>query len=372
MLVFGHTAAFDRLHTIQAQKARQQRREGSRDTAPRPRPTLYAIVHRHSRSHRSGSVAFAALLTGAWSGCAPTQLPPKSDPSRRGGAKRNLAVALAISRRYSIAMRLLIALTIPLVLGGLSSCAPPAGPICDGSEGLRLGIHVSPSRAYSSGQGVAYELGDGYLYVTGTCEYYVWQSDDGGIWSPARTGKLTQGEAAELERDVSYASWPSWAGRNLTANGAFDASAFIFANGQSSFTCTNNCAQEPNAAGIQAAYADWRASLYARGEDLAGPIRLRAFREEEALAEELAWVTWPVETPISAIAQSTNLSGDLSGPTDVYEDANAEAFRALRAALTRGPEPDARAWVQEDGTSYFFAFRDVLPIEEDGKVPGAF
>lgn len=277
----------------------------------------------------------------------------------------------------------------PPIHNGPAAPAKEQRVICDGSDDLRFAL-VSPVRTAENFQGVALELGSNYILVSGKCEYAMWLQGEpryenlgpATIWTPTRVGVLSSETAAELADAFFYEQWGEHAGREYGRDPLSPTPSLVLYDGEARVTCAScKAAPEPLAsiAWEATTHASWIRRLHADGQDATGPLRLRVFENETAgtptdnpESEEL-WVEWPLDAPPESYATDELLPWEIYGPAHVINDpSQTEALRGLRPSLLDEDHapPKSAATRSTDGRRFDFAFRDVVPFEDErGRIP---
>jgi hypothetical protein len=252
--------------------------------------------------------------------------------------------------------------------GGAASA--PAIRICDGSAGLRFVVATSPEYG-GWPPSLPIQNGHDFLMVDGNCNYYVWDTGYGegdGRHSPVRRGSLTPAEETELVRVSDYASWKDWDGQAFSGlGGPTHAGTTVFWNGAARFTCSWCENSSPVADATRRHTHALGGTLYARGEDLIGPMRF--FVTEQFLGSaNRTEIDWPFtdSLPLAALA-APDPGSVVWFPSHLITEASQLAeLRSLRPVLASGQAgPLTLAKHPTPGFAYAFTFRDVLPFEND-------
>lgn len=282
--------------------------------------------------------------------------------------------------------------SVPGGAGGENSL-PTERAICDGSSALRFGAAIPLTHGQAPyASGLFWELGLTYILINGRCEYVTWSKDPAtgaGTWAPVRTGVLDKAAAGELAEAFSYSEWAALQGFHQPSAGETmargTARLFLF-DGEHHVVCQTPCAAAaPRVQQAAERMNTWVKRLYAEGEDLDGPVRLRVF---EVDASRMPRVQWPLTRPVATFVTPHNPLCASGGsypdcPTNTYGSAHRiddadelAALRSLRPGLAGRADYAAEAGnvPHENPTrEYRFAFRDVTPFEnDDGQVPGLF
>lgn len=259
---------------------------------------------------------------------------------------------------------------------GGSGGAPAPSAICDGSSGLRFAAVMLWNDTSMMYDGVNSELGVVYLYIDGRCRYFAWEDSETtlGQWAPTRSGVLDAATVTELERDFSYTAWPDLEGGYWGEGATIAFPSIRLSDGVHRIECLQPCENGPPSEIVQAAAAfrHWHTRLYAAGEDMDGPIRLRVFDSPDN--EAIPTQAWPLSRQPEEYAEPPGTSASLKyGPAPRITDATElAALRALRVELAARESPTEAARVLSDTMGLMaYGFRDVIPLEtEDGYVPG--
>ncbi|HEX7480074.1 MAG TPA: hypothetical protein VF331_19910 [Polyangiales bacterium] len=233
------------------------------------------------------------------------------------------------------------------------SDAGSSAGICDGSDGIRLGM-------WSGGGFVSQEwlfmhpYGGAFAFVDGHCRFYA----STNAMKSIATGSLTTAEAKQLATEIGWAQIDAFS-RHEDAS-CPDAGASMISNGVHAFGCSCGC--DANApAGLAAAEAAshvWTKRLAEQGTALDGAVRATL----EAYGDGVAPGTlkWPLTRSASDFISHGTL--DASSGVVVDDTTQAAQLRMLRQ-LTLAQMPQAEAIQVDIGSSgtYTLLVRDELP-----------
>lgn len=260
--------------------------------------------------------------------------------------------------------------------------------ICDGSTDLRFGTwgSVDPSRV-AAGSTVFYELGSHWLYIDGQCRYWAHVNNVfGDDWRPVRQGILTPSDDERISTEFRYGEWPSLAKVWVGNEGSSHPSSLLFYNGQLAVECVGCCQAAPSSdegfqtvCDISRKRFDLVAELYSRGQDVSGPIRLRAYpgvdpSEADPIdhtPESITAIEWPLAEPLEDVALTWEEIGYAAKFGDSYMVTDPDAVAAFRLSRDKflsgalGPTFYNVMVVtpRSSAERYFLYFRDAIPLE---------
>lgn len=253
----------------------------------------------------------------------------------------------------------------PLDAGATEASKPPAS-ICDGSPDVRLrfGLQASTS-ARDAGREFIY---DNYFAVLGDCTYWILR--DG--WSEARTGALSDTDAAQLSAALRYGDWAELAGSYTSADVIFDAGPQLLTDGASTLACAGNCIS-PNDQ-VHRIFVAAEASMehwYATGHAVNGPMKITGLIYPNAgWPENYHAVDWPLadDAPEYVYDPARQHSDRTVGMIT-----DSDTLAALRELRTRKHEPKSlwnnlncipvNSAPNKPGSRVELYFRDVTPAE---------
>lgn len=251
---------------------------------------------------------------------------------------------------------------------GAPTVDPTTRRICDGSDGITLGHTTRGGGQIEAISAVVFEAGFGSFYVDGHCNYWVINAEF-SRFAPARTGKLTETEEAQLAQDVGYAALPGLQGSQNHCKVQADGSTTFLFDRAGAAICNGNVdsSTTPALASALTNARTWRETFVANGVPLTGPIRLRASRSDND------WKTHPLPVSFSLATVAVSPTEILFGDAPVVGSAgDLDALRSLRALVLAEDISTSSLFevLGTDGLRYRIAFRDALPIEDEhGLVP---
>lgn len=239
---------------------------------------------------------------------------------------------------------------------GAGAGAASVGPICDGSDTMRLGIT-------SAGGFVAITYlftnpyGNAYLFVDGHCHYYVSVDYMGGF----ATGTLSPAEAEQLALDIGWERIAAWSSYHDAV--CPDAGSRVITRVGVAATCICQC-KDKGPAGLADAMQhalDWANALAARGELSSGPISAVAQAQIRPSGHELAWSLQRPLASIPGLVQQPSSGVTNSARFDAANDLT--ALRSLRSEAVAQQMYTQFVPVIDQGTAYLLFARDDLPDE---------
>lgn len=222
----------------------------------------------------------------------------------------------------------------------------------------------------AEGQGVQHELGARYLYVTSDCRYFVRRLEYrmGELWSPARTGRLSEGDVERINREL----WQLDLGEDSGAMpGLFDADIREIWLGERASSCVGDCVGAPEQ--LSTAVSAARAlldELYERGTSVHGGVRVFVHVFDVPDGEDLfPFVTWEGPPVFAEIAVAREVDpGQTFGDHILLEGETAEMLRSIRDRLiVEQPAQFDYGFIpiSEGGTLFSVYGRDAIPIENE-------
>jgi len=244
-------------------------------------------------------------------------------------------------------------------MGGTGGTEPTdLGEICDGSTGMRFGYSADGGFV----DGWFYftnPYGHWFLFIDGQCKYYASMN---GVIEGIATGTLDAEQAEQIALNSGWNAVDELSIRDDESCPDAGTDSIWFPSGQQ-LTCTCGCDPSPVSQRKTDAldYIRGLMEVLAQGEKLDGPVAAMAAASPADGSE----LQWPLDTPLTGIA---NLVHDLNMLRDdyaVFEDAaDAAALRALRSTA----QPGTQLLVTDGQDTYQLHLRDQLPQSVDAAI----
>lgn len=222
-----------------------------------------------------------------------------------------------------------------VVLASVAGCETPLGPLCDGSDEIRLDARSMPG--YGGGAVDAFVGSEGAhrLRVSGRCEYWV----NDRAWF-TQHGTLSDADAERISEALSYTELGAYEGRWPSSSCPDGGTVELKAQGHT-VKCLCGCTREevpPAVRGLSARFHALIEALAAEGETWDGPARVLVVQEDTL--EDQDPLEWDLETPIAEIeTPRSELSGSSEPPegTDLGEDETAQLRAMMRSYMGEFP-----------------------------------
>jgi len=250
----------------------------------------------------------------------------------------------------------------------------PDGPtdICSGATGLTLIYYRDPTlSSVPPGSQVVRENGMSFLFMDGGCHYWVFGASSSEL-EETRSGALSAADAAALAADLSYAEWPSLAGRYRPSSVLFDGAWDVLNNGSQSVACVAQCSWDEAPPQLKSIYdkaTAWLRRLHEMGSPLDTWMRVASVDLTSAFPTWAYKVApWSLTVPVTSLELPYN-GPILRGTSFRVDGSDAIALRSLRKA--QAAEAYNPAFVgtfipvrSTDGRLFGVYARDGLPFED--------
>jgi hypothetical protein len=246
---------------------------------------------------------------------------------------------------------------------GTSTDAGQTGPLCDGSDDIRLGIGGGRGSFFDEAEALglfAEPYGPSFLYVDGQCRFWIGgRSHLEGL----RQGQLSEGQGAELAQDVGFHRLAEWQNAGSLNDCPPDSGGAGILGPDHAVSCCS-CSGRPGFGNALAAARQWHARLWEGAEPLNADLhiaaRLDPFRESSiSNPANLFFIEWPLSWSLTEVAEA---DGSLDPDGRRIEDPEEQqTLRELRAVgLDRDPSANKVPVIQEE-QRYYVYIRDDLP-----------
>lgn len=255
--------------------------------------------------------------------------------------------------------------------GGNPDTATLIGPLCDGSDMMRLtyvsdgGGPLPPTFGFTNPHGHA------YLAIDGTCHYYSASDYMHGVSS----GTLTAAQADQLSADLHWTDLEAWAAYGLNTDaGCSDAGVVGLMKANAAAGCSCGCdpaAPSGLSDALQRAY-EWVQELTTVGKPLDGPVSAVILEASLGMGHDQPVFDWPLSRSIDSVPNLLLDQSDArlwmgTGPWATFDAAaDYTKLRQMRTATANSDNAGSgyvsgAVRLRVNGMDYDLFVRDELP-----------